>query len=87
MNHNTMKAKISGINCEGEAFTTTCKFTMIPPEDNNHYGTGYYMLVEMPSDKHLIDVRYEKTVDVEVLAEHWIENWFGENAKSIIKEF
>lgn len=87
MKYNNMKATVSGTNCEGEAFTVICEFTMIPPTDSNHYGTGYYMMVKMPGDKHYVDVRYEHTTDIEVLADRWIQNYFGKNAKEVAKEF
>ena len=87
MKHNTMKAIVSGTNCSGKAFTVTCDFTMIPPADSNHYGTGYYMMVLMPGDKHYVDVRYERTTDIEVLADRWIKNWFGKNAEKVVKVF
>ena len=84
---NTMKATVSGFDCEGKPFIVTCEFTMIPPANGNHYGTGYYMTVRMPSDTHLIDVRYEGTTDIEVLADRWILNNFGKNAREVIKKF
>ena len=84
---NTIKATVSGTDCMGEAFTTTCEFTLHPPEDSNHYGTGYYMTVKTPENKHLVDVRYERTTDIETLADRWIKSWFGENAKEVVKEF
>lgn len=87
MKYNKMKAIVSGTNCEGEEFTVTCEFEMIPPTDSNHYGTGYYMMVKMPGDKHYVDVRYERTTDIEVLADRWIKNWFGKNAKEVFKVF
>ena len=87
MKHNTMKATVSGFNCNNEAFTVICDFEMIPPADSNHYGTGYYMLVKMPGDKQLIDVRYDRTTDIEILADRWIKNYFGKNAREVIKEF
>jgi hypothetical protein len=87
MKYNTMKATVSGFTCDNEAFTVTCDFEMIPPADSNHYGTGYYMMVKMPGDKHYVDVRYERTTDIEVLADRWIKNYFGKNAREVIKEF
>lgn len=88
MKHNTMKAIVSGTTCEGEAFNVTCEFTMIPPAENEaHYGTGYYMMVKLPGDKHLVDVRYERTTDIEVLADRWMQNWFGKNMKRVVKVF
>jgi hypothetical protein len=83
----TMKATISGFTCDNEAFTTTCEFTLVPPADSNHYGTGYYMTVKQDGFTHLIDVRYERTTDIEVLADRWIQNYFGKNAREVTKEF
>lgn len=87
MKPNAMKAIVSGTTCDGEAFTETCDFTMIPPTDSNHYGTGYYMMVLRPGDKHYVDVRYERTTDIEVLADRWIKNWYGKNAEKVVKIF
>lgn len=88
MKYNTMKATVSGFTCDNEAFTVTCEFALIPPKKGEpHYGTGCYMTVKMPGDKHLVDVRYERTTDIEVLADRWMQNWFGKNAREIVKEF
>lgn len=83
----TMIAAVSGTTCSGEAFTQNCTFTMIPPADSNHYGTGYYMMVKWPGNKEYVDVRYERTTDIEVLADRWIKDYFGKNAKEVVKEF
>ena len=81
-----MKYTISGFTCENEAFTETVEFTLIPPQENEpHYGTGYYMTVKTPTQKHFIDVRYERTTDIETLADRWVKNWYGDNATQIIK--
>lgn len=87
MNNTTMIAKIFGVDCVGESFIQVCKFKLLPPDDESHYGTGYYMVVETSHEKHLVDVRYERTTDLEVLADRWIQNWYGENAKQVVKEF
>ena len=87
MKYNTMKATVSGTTCEGQSFTEELLFTMIPPENSNHYGTGYYMTVKTSTQTHLIDVRYERTTDVEILADRWIENWYGKNAQEVTKQF
>lgn len=84
MKHNIIKATISGFNCENEPFTETCKFEMVPPSDSTHYGTGYYMMVNMPSGKDYIDVRYERTTDVKTLAASWIKDFYGKNAREIV---
>lgn len=58
-----------------------------PPTDNKHYGTGCYMTVKTSTQTLLIDVRYERTTDIEILADRWIKGYYGENAKDIIKQF
>ena len=45
------------------------------------------MMVKMPGDKHYVDVRYERTTDIEVLADRWIQGYFGKNAREVIKVF
>lgn len=86
--HTTMKATVSGVTQFGEEFTTPVEFTLIPPAENEpHYGTGYYMTVKLPSDTKLIDVRYERTTDIEILADRFIRNYFGANAHEVTKEF
>ena len=89
MKYNTMKATVSGFNCEGKPFSGVYEFEMIPPKDGNHYGTGYYMMVRNREDKwrDLLDVRYERTTDIEVLADIWIKSFFGKNARKVVKEF
>jgi len=83
-----MKATIIGVNCAGENFSENLVFTMIPPkEGESHYGTGYYMTVKTQFQTLLVDVRYERTTDVEILADRWIKNWYGANAHEVIKEF
>jgi hypothetical protein len=86
MNTITMNAHISGTDCEGEAFRETIVFTLIPPSDSNHYGTGYHMRVNTPVHKHYVDVRYERTTDIKILADRWIKNYYGQNAREVIME-
>lgn len=45
------------------------------------------MTVKTSTQTLLIDVRYERTTDIEILADRWIEGYYGENAKDIIKQF
>lgn len=85
-----LSASICGTNCEGVEFVEALAFRLIPPSDDNHYGTGYYMSVEFvsltddtPSHSENVDVRYEKTTDIQILAERWIEGYYGDNAKSV----
>ena len=86
MNYTTMKATVNGTTCEGEAFSMSLECTLVPPKDSNHYGTGYYMTIKLPHTTELIDVRYERTTDIEILADRWIESYFGQNAKEVIKQ-
>lgn len=87
MKYNTMNAYVTGTNDNGDKFTTPLKFIMCPPKAGRHYGTGYYMIVEMPGDRILVDVRYERTTDVEILADKWIYSYFGTNAQEVSKVF
>ena len=88
----TLTVIVKGTTCDNEPFVANVQFTMIPPKDGEaHYGTGYYMAVEESSDvspkhKEYVDVRYERTTDIEILADKWIKNWYGKNAKEVIKK-
>ena len=84
-----MFATVSGQTCEGEDFTETLTFTLIPPGKGlPHYGTGYYMKVDMSISGHqLLDVRYERTTDIEILADRFIKKWYGKNAHDVCKQF
>lgn len=84
-----MKATVKGVTCSGNRFVENLEFEMIPPKAGElHYGTGYYMTVNMSlSGRQLIDVRYDRTTDIEILADRFIESWYGENAHEIIKQF
>ena len=85
--YNKLKATVTGHTCEGEPFTEELVFTLIPPT-GEHYGTGYYMRVEMSlSGVQLEDVRYARLPDIEFLADRFIAGWYGKNAEEIIKEF
>lgn len=79
-----LNAIVSGFDCEGEAFTNTVEFELLPPQDSNHYGTGYYMIAKTPYNRHLIDVRYERTTDIKELAKRWISGHYGKNAQQVI---
>lgn len=85
-----LSATICGTNPEGVEFVEALAFGLIPPSDDNYYGTGYYMSVErislkdnISSQSENVDVRYEKMTDVQTLAERWIESHYGDNAKSV----
>lgn len=93
MKYGKMFATVRGTTCEGEAFTEEIEFTLIPPKDNNHYGTGFYMNVERQTKDYpkpmvdYVDVRYERTTDIEILADRWIKGYYGANAKEVEKTF
>lgn len=84
-----MYATVSGKTCEGEDFTEDLTFTLLPPaKGESHYGTGYHMRVDMSISRHqLLDVRYERTTDIEILADRFIKNWYGKNAQDVRKWF
>lgn len=84
-----MFATVKGKTCEGEEFTENLEFTLLPPEKgSSYYGTGCYMRVDMSISGHkLCDVRYAKTTDIEILADRYIKDWYGQNAKEIWKQF
>ena len=86
MDYNTMNATVKGTTCEAKPLP---KVSHLPsfPHDNKHYGTGYYMTVKTSTQTLLIDVRYERTTDIEILADRWIKGYYGENAQDIIKQF
>lgn len=87
MDYNTMNATVKGTTFDGKAFTENLTFTLVPPTNSKHYGTGYYMTVKTPTQTLLIDVRYEHSTDVEILADRWIEGYYGKNAQDIFKMF
>ena len=82
-----LKATIKGINCEGTPFIDELEFLLFPPTEKDHYGTGYYMSVKFskrPHDRQWVDVRYERTTNIGILANRWILSYYGKNAKEII---
>lgn len=87
MKYEKMTATVEGTNCENKPFKEHVEFELIPPRKQNSYGTGYYMMVKSGKEKQLIDVRYEKTTDIEILADKWIRFHYGKNAKEITKQF
>lgn len=75
---------LEGVN-NGKEFRRELKFKLIPPDEGTkHYGTGYYMTVVIDNDtdnERYVDVRYEKTTDIEVLANQWVNGYYGDNLK------
>ena len=96
MKYTRMNAIVKGTTCDGRPFVDEVKFTLIPPKENElHYGTGCYLKVEVNSNietfvsknTQLYDVRYERTTDIEILADRVMESYYGRNAEEISKEF
>ena len=91
MKYTKMKATIKGKDLNFKPFTQELEFELVPPKKGtSYYGTGCYMVVkfgERPIDHELIDVRYERTTDIEILADRWIKGYYGMNAQEVIKEF
>lgn len=97
MKYNKMKATIKGRthnnhpNFPDHEFEVILFFKLIPPEaGEKYYGTGYYMSIghsNNPGPHAYVDVRYEGTTDIEILADRWIKNYYGENAEEVSKEF
>lgn len=89
MQRSVLEAVVSGKNCEGKNFQDFLIFTLLPPKETEYYGTGCYMRVEQSNpefkEKYFVDARYEQTKDIEVLADRWIINFYGENAEKIKK--
>ena len=94
MQYKKLKAVVRGTTCEGKPFEEKVSFELVPPKDNNHYGTGYYMVVKTAQEKYpnnpligYYDVRYKRTTDIEILADRYIKDFYGNNAKEVEKEF
>lgn len=88
MEYTKMNATVKGTTEDGEDFTELVRFTLLPPDKGtSYYGTGCYMRAVTPYHPHLVDVRYERTTDIEILADRWIKSFYGNNAKEVIKEF
>ena len=87
--HDKMNAIIKGHDCQGKEFESNLEFKIIRPKDDEpHYGTGCYMTVEHlssddPAPTEYVDVRYEKTTNIRILAERWIKNYYGKNAEEV----
>lgn len=80
-----MAQKLVGIVdgvCEGKAFTEEMNFELTK-SGAFKYGNGLMMIVNRPKwgTSEAVDVRYEKTTDLKILAEKWIKSFFGKNLK------
>lgn len=76
---------LEGNNGERD-FKHNLKFRLFPPEEGSeYYGTGCYMgvLIDNNTDnEQCIDVRYEKTTNIEELAKRWVNGYYGDRVKS-----
>lgn len=80
-------ADLFGKTIEGDDFQTVAEFSLVRPKDTTHYGTGCYMSVKTHdiikgnenNNSYHVDVRYEKTTDIQILAERWLEGYYGNN--------
>ena len=85
----TAKYLVKGHSNFGEEFEIELTFTMYKVKEND-YGTGYYILMEgaatenYPPFRQSYDVRYQRTTDIDVLADRVIETYYGENAEEVI---
>lgn len=85
--YDEVSAVVRGTTEEGKDFTTQVYFKLLRPTDNDHYGNGCYLRVKLPSDTKLVDVRYGGCTEVDILADRWIKDYFGTNAKEIEMHF
>lgn len=90
--YNKMFATVKGTDCTNQKFEEEIEFLLLPPNNEFHYGTGYYMRVKsLKSPYHkwseLVDVRYTRTTDIEILADLFIKQYYGANAEEVIKTF
>lgn len=77
---NCMKCEciVKGV-VDGRDFKETVEIELIPPSDEQHYGNGYYMSVKTDYDRKLIDVRYERNIDIGELSGRYIRMYYGSN--------
>lgn len=89
MKYGKLHATVKGFTCEGKPFTEELDFQLIPPANGEcYYGTGCYMRIKMSLGRpQLEDVRYAKTTDIEILADRFIQGWYGPNARDVWMEF
>lgn len=81
-----LKVVVNGKDNDGKMFSEILDFHLIPPrKGKNYYGNGYMMSIKTKRRVKHIDVRYQQTTDIEVLAERWINTVYGENAEILVK--
>ena len=84
-----LNARIKSIETvTGRKFTTDLSFSLVKPERDSYYGTGYYLVVKMKyrSDDgdageniQTVDVRYTGTTDIKRLSMDFIRSYYGTN--------
>lgn len=81
-----LKVVIMGKDNDGKMFSDMLDFHLMPPrKEEDYYGNGYMMSIKSKRRVDYMDVRYQRTTDIEILAERWIEAVYGENAEVLVK--
>ena len=75
-----------GKDNDGKMFSETLDFHLIQlKKDGDYYDNGYMMSIKSKRRMDYMDVRYQRTTDIEVLAERWINAVYGEYAEVLVK--
>lgn len=81
-----LKVVVIGKDNDGKMFSEMLKFHLTPPmKGEDYYGNGYMMSIKTKHRMDYMDVRYQRTTDIEILAERWVEAVYGENAEMLVK--
>ena len=81
-----LKVVVMGKDNDGKMFSEMLDFHLMPPKKGeDYYGNGYMMSIKTKRHVDYMDVRYQRTTDIEVLAERWVEAVYGENADVLVK--
>lgn len=81
-----LKVVVMGKDNDGKMFSEILDFHLMPPRKNeDYYGNGYMMNIKSKSRVDYMDIRYQRTTDIEILAERWVEAVYGENAEVLVK--
>ena len=81
-----LKAVVIGKDNDGKMFSEMLDFHLMPPrKEEDYYGIGYMMSIKTKRRVDYMDVRYQRTTDIEILAERWVEAVYGKNAEVLVK--
>lgn len=81
-----LKVVVMGKDNDGKFFSEMLDFHLMPPrKGEDYYGNGYMMSIKSKRRLDYMDVRYQRTTDIEVLAERWVEAVYGKNAEVLVK--